>query len=58
MPHLIERRCLVQRVTGDGKKDVEECVVPAQGQQHEVEAVDAAPVPPPPLGVDRGVHHL
>ena len=58
MPHLIECRCLVQRVAGDSEEHIEEGVVPAQGEQHEVEGVDASPVPPPPLGVNRGVHHL
>ena len=56
--NLIKRGGLVEGVAGDGKEDVEEGVVPAQGEQHEVEAVDAAPVPPPALGVDGSVHHL
>ena len=56
--NLIKRGGLVQRVAGDGKEDVEEGVVPAQGEQHEVETVDAAPVPPPTLRVDGSVHHL
>ena len=56
--NLIKRGGLVQRVAGDGKEDVEEGVVAAEREQHEVEAVDAATVPPPALGVYGSVHHL
>ena len=56
--NLIKRGGLVQRVAGDGKEDVEEGVVAAEREQHEVEAVDAATVPPPALRVYGSVHHL
>ena len=58
MIYLCERRSLVQRVTGDGQKDVEECVVSAESEHHEVEGVHEAALPWPPLGVDGVIHDL
>ena len=56
--NLVKSSCLVQGVAGDGEEDVEESVVPAQRQQHEVEAVNTPAMLPPSLRVYRSVHHL
>ena len=56
--NLVKSSCLVQGVAGDGEEDVEESVVPAQRQQHEVETVNTPAMLPSSLRVYRSVHHL
>ena len=56
--NLVKSSCLVQGVAGDGEEDVEESVVPAQRQQHEVETVNTPAMLPTSLRVYRSVHHL
>ena len=55
---LCEGRGLVERVAGDGQEDVEQGVISAQGQQHEVQGVDHPAALAAALRVDGRVHHL
>ena len=58
MTDLVQSRGLVQGVTGDGKKDIEESVVTTEGQEHKVKAVNASSMLTTTFGVYCSVHHL